>query len=159
MVASRMYQFVFSMSKDWSAWLDYHSLDDEDADLSKSNFSVLLKQIGEAPVMKKQLSYAYAFSKSVEEKYFPDCPVAGANRSEVALKEDGKGGKHILFVMKNLQGTGLSFTIENGRSVVLAPNDVFTKKQISALHEFLKCNFIENVNFPDNLKNKDVIDE
>lgn len=159
MSASQMYQFRFSMSEDWPAWQDYHSLDDEDADLSGGSFGILLKQIGENQTLKKQLSYAYAFSKSIEEIYFPDKPVEGANHYDAVLKKDSEGNPHILFVMKNLQGTGLSFTIENGRSLVLAPNDIFTKKQISVLHEFLKRNFIEHIIFPDNLKNKDVVDE
>ncbi len=52
--------------------------------------------------------------------------------------QSGKDGSNSIVIMKfkNLGGTGLNFSIEDGRSIVFAPDSKLTHKQVSAMSRF-----------------------
>lgn len=155
MAESKLFTFTFNMDEEHKSLIlqkynqETFSAEDEKLLASIRNSSAPNKEQAE-----KDLLFAHAFVRSVAEdgKYSQQDGENPVNQNNVELKQDRHGNLRLLCMMRNLEGTGLNFTIEDGKSIVLAQNGEMSREKLMALFNFLDTHYISDVKLPDNLR-------
>lgn len=106
------------------------------------------------PEKQDYIKFLHAFDEETKATGFYD------NDGAKNISEIKEGPDHnVRLIMKNLGGTGLNFTIENGKSIVFAPDSELTTAQTKELAKFFHVHGIgtkgvEDFRFPDDVNIK-----
>lgn len=119
-----------------------------------STFSQVKDQMQGDEQLRRNFEFIYSLSEFNHDNaaYRED---GDKNVNRIKVDQDGK----LRFVMKNLGGTGLSFSIEDGRSIVLARDQRLTATQVAELSRFFYMNGLSDIadfNFA-NLQNVEIV--
>ncbi len=88
--------------------------------------------------LEKNFEFLMSFSEGNQESGYAED--GNVNVSRLQIKTGQDGSPRLLMVMKNLRGTGLDFTIEDGRSIVFAKDAKLTRAQVQAFARFFADN-------------------
>lgn len=135
----------------WNDGIDTYSqrkLSDETISIYQNN----QEKFANNPELENNFKFAAVLNEGIKNSpEYAMREVDGVKENESSLvygKDDV-----VRFRMKNLAGTGLNFTIEDGKSIVLAEDNKFTKQQLQELFSFLDRHNMGDVKFPESIKN------